>query len=97
MTRRPSKAQRRAALAEFLADAPPLPEIPEVDAPVEIDSRVIVEDGKLLTGSTWVTPEDFATEEVQRGDLASLKGCTPPEWPTLDADQARKDRRNDNA
>ena len=48
---------------------------------------IMLEDGKLLTGSTWIKPQDFATEEVQRGDLASLKGCTPPEWPTLDGDQ----------
>jgi hypothetical protein len=87
MTRRPSKAQRRAALAEFLADAPPLPEIPEVDAPVEIDTRVIVEDGKLLTGSTWVTPGDFAEAEVADGSLPSVKGATPEELPTLGDDQ----------
>ena len=48
------------------------------------DEITITEDGRTLHGSTWIKPQDFATEEVQRGDLASLKGCTPPEWPTLD-------------
>ena len=52
-----------------------------------IDEITITEDGRTMHGSTWIKPQDFATEEVQRGDLASLKGCTPPTLPTLDDDQ----------
>lgn len=97
--RRPSKAARRRALAELLDNLPEPPELPEeaeAGTPVEDRSNTgagissepvtIHQDGKLLTGSTWVTPQDFATEEVQRKELPSLKGCTPSEWPTLDAE-----------
>ena len=96
---RPTKAARRAALAELLAGLPEPPELPpecdmaEATTTSEIGvakSITIHQDGRVLHGSTWIKPQDFATEEVQRGDLASLKGCTPPTLPTLDSDQARE-------
>ena len=102
--RKPSKAQRRVALAELLAGLPEPAELPpECDASVEITTSevstpkeiTIVQDGKTLHGSTWIKPQDFATEEVQRGDLASLKGCTPPTLPTLGDDQAREVTHDD--
>ena len=93
--RRPSKAARRAALAELLAGLPEPPELPEE---AEADDRsnggsaitskpiTIVQDGQELHGTTWVKPEDFAIEEVQRNELPSLKGTTPLTLPWLDAE-----------
>ena len=49
--RRPSKAQRRAALAEFLAGLPDPPELPE-----EAEASTTSEDGKLMHGTTWTLP-----------------------------------------
>lgn len=90
---RPSKAQRRAALAEFLAGLPDPPELPEEAEEITTSeigvpkSVTITEDGRVLHGSTWTLPSDYSEAEVARGDLASLKGCTPPTLPTLDGDQ----------
>ena len=65
MTRRPTKAQRRVALAELLAGLPEPAELPpecdmaeasttsEIGTPKEI---TIVQDGKTLHGSTWIKP-----------------------------------------
>lgn len=95
MTRRPSKAQRRAALAELLAGLPEPAELPpECDQAESIITSEIVtpqcvtisEDGKLLTGSQWITPSDYQEAEVEAGELASLKGCTPPTLPGLDGE-----------
>lgn len=47
----------------------------------------MLEDGRVLHGSTWITPSDYQAAEVARGELGSMKGVTPPEWPTLDGDQ----------
>lgn len=77
--RRPSKASRRAALAAYLNGRPDPPELP-----TEIDTVVIREDGRLLTGGEWVKPSDYQTEEVANNALPSLKGCTPPTLPSLD-------------
>lgn len=87
---RPSKAQRRAALAEFLAGLPDPPELPdEAEAVTTSEIGVpkpvtITEDGRVLHGSTWTLPSDYQAAEVERGDLASLKGCTPETLPSLD-------------
>ncbi|MGI6418532.1 MAG: hypothetical protein ACOX1P_23025 [Thermoguttaceae bacterium] len=97
--RKPSKAQRRAALAELLAGLPDPPELPpEIDASVEDTSNTgsgntcepvtIVEDGTTMHGSDWTLPTDYQTLEVLDGALPSIKGCTPPEWPTLDAEDS---------
>lgn len=94
MTRRPSKAQRRAALAEFMAGLPePLELPPECDAPVEdrtnggtaITSEpvTIEEDGRLLTGTDWTLPSDYDDDDTQHNRLPMLKGTTPLTLPTL--------------
>ena len=89
MLRKPSKAARRQALHEFLANLPEPPELPdeaEATTTSEIGvakSITIVQDGKTLHGSTWVLPQDYTEAEVADGSLPSIKGCTPPEWPTL--------------
>jgi hypothetical protein len=44
----------------------------------------IVEDGRTLRGSEWVTPEDYQTDDVEAGLLPCLKGSTPIELPSLD-------------
>lgn len=90
MTRRPSKAQRRAALAELLAGLPEPAELPEEAEASTTSEIIMLEDGKLLTGSDWIKPQDFAEAEVADGSLPSMKGCTPSEWPGLDDDQARE-------
>ena len=97
MTRRPTKAQRRAALAELLAGLPEPAELPpECDMAEDITtseigvakSITIHQDGKTLHGSTWVLPQDFAEAEVADGSLPSMKGVSPLELPGFD-DQAR--------
>lgn len=55
-------------------------------------TATIFEDGRLLVGTTWITPADYAGDEVERGELLSLKGCTPGELPTLDDDQVDDER-----
>lgn len=90
--RKPSKAARRAALAEFLAGLPDPPELPDEAESVTTSeigvpkSVTITEDGKLMHGTTWTLPSDYQAAEVLDGALGSMKGCTPPEWPTLDQD-----------
>jgi hypothetical protein len=49
---------------------------------------IMLEDGKLLTGSDWIKPQDFAEAEVADGSLPSMKGVSPLELPGFD-DQAR--------
>lgn len=80
--KRPSKAQRRAALAAYLDGLPDPPELPE-----EIDTVVIHQDGRLLTGDRWIKPQDFIDDDIEHGRLVALKGDTPAELPGLD-DQA---------
>ena len=46
------------------------------------DEITITEDGRTMHGSTWIKPQDFATEEVHVATWP-LKGCTPER--TLDA------------
>ena len=47
----------------------------------------ITEDGRQLRGGQWITPADYAGDEVGRGELPSLKGVTPAELPRLGGDQ----------
>lgn len=51
-----------------------------------VDTWVIVEDGKLLTGTDWTLPEDYIDDDVASGRLPSLKGMTPETLPGLDDD-----------
>ncbi len=44
----------------------------------------IHEDGQVLTGTEWITAEDF---ESEYGRLRVMKGATPLAWPTLGEDQ----------
>ena len=96
MTRRPSKAQRRAALAELLAGLPEPAELPPECDQAEstttseigvVKEITIVEDGTTMHGTGWTLPSDYQAAEVLDGSLGSMKGVTPPEWPTLDGDQ----------
>lgn len=48
----------------------------------------MLEDGRVLTGSDWIKPEHYIDDDVASGRLVSLKGCTPSEWPGLDAEPA---------
>ena len=41
-------------------------------------------DGQTLTGTEWIVPDDYATQEVERHDLPSLKGMTDTELPVLE-------------
>lgn len=79
--RRPSKAQRRAALAAYLDGLPDPPELPP-----EAEGISMVEDGAVLVGNGWTLPSDYADDEIRRGELASLKGITPVELPMLNDD-----------
>ena len=54
---------------------------------------IMLEDGKLLTGSDWIKPQDFAQAEVLDGSLPSMKGVSPLELPGFD-DQAREDNHD---
>ena len=86
--RKPSKAARRQALHEFLANLPEPPELPD-EAEVSTAKEItIVQDGKTLHGSTWVLPQDYSEAEVAAGALPSMKGVSPLELPGFD-DQAR--------
>ena len=40
-------------------------------------------DGKTLTGSTWVRPSDWQTDDIELGLLPCLKGASPDELPEL--------------
>ena len=91
---RPSKAQRRAALAEFLAGLPEPPELPDeaesvttsdIGVPKEI---TIIEDGTTMHGTGWTLPSDYQAAEVLDGALPSMKGMTPPTLPGLDGEDS---------
>ena len=49
----------------------------------------IHQDGRLLTGDEWILPADFATEEIELGQLPSLKGSTELELPSLSEDMTQ--------
>ena len=92
--KRQTKRERLAAImAEIdtsqIRELPPECDMAEASTTSEVStpkSITIVQDGKTLHGSTWIKPQDYSEAEVARGDLASLKGMTPPGWPTLDND-----------
>lgn len=43
----------------------------------------IIEDGAVMHGTTWTTPEQYQDADDADGLLPSLKGATPPTLPTL--------------
>ncbi len=42
------------------------------------EQHTIEQDGQILTGHAWVTPEDYVDDDVEQGRLISLKGATLP-------------------
>lgn len=75
--RRPSKAQRRAALAAILDGVPDPPELPEAEG------ISMIEDDAVLVGDRWVKPSDYDDDDTQHNRLPMLKGTTPLTLPTL--------------
>jgi hypothetical protein len=61
MTRRPTKSQRRRALAAYLDGLPDPPEFP--------DEITIHQDGRVLHGTGWTLPTDYQTEEVTHDNV----------------------------
>ncbi len=45
----------------------------------------IVQDGRVLHGTEWTTPDDYVDDDVASGNLVTLKGMTPVECPVLEA------------
>lgn len=94
--KRPTKRERLAAIMAEIGDIPELPAEAEdtsnASAGNTCEPVTIREDGKLLTGDRWILPQDFATDEVARGELPSMKGCSPAELPMLD-DQDEADQK----
>ena len=54
-SKRPTKSQRRRALAAYLDGLPDPPELP--------DEITIHQDGRVLHGSGWTLPEDYIDDE----------------------------------
>ncbi|NLS95981.1 MAG: hypothetical protein GXX96_27915 [Planctomycetaceae bacterium] len=49
------------------------------------ETRVEIEqDGTMLHGGEWVTPQRLIDLDIEAGNLPSLKGVTPIDWPTLE-------------
>ena len=92
----PKRLTKRQRLAAIMAeiDTSQIRELPEeaesvTTSEIGVPKPVtITEDGRVLHGSDWITPSDYQAAEVARGELGSMKGCTPPELPGLDDDQA---------
>lgn len=77
---------KRERIAAVLASLPPdcgVMPATELDAdekPVEI-----VEDGRVMRGTSWTTPDDYDDEADELGLLRSMKGSTPTDLPSLPA------------
>lgn len=79
--RQPKRQRIRDLLACLPPDAGVMPAT-DLDAGEKVVE--IVQDGRLMVGTSWVTPTDYQDQEVERHELPSLKGVTPVEWPELE-------------
>ncbi len=43
-----------------------------------IENHTIEQDGRLMRGTSWITPTDYIDDDVEQGRLISLKGATLP-------------------
>jgi hypothetical protein len=92
--KRQTKRERLAAIMREIGmdDPPELPEECDVGDTSNAGTGntcepiTIVQDGQVLHGTDWITPEDYIDDDVASGRLVSLKGTTPPELPGLDTE-----------